>query len=49
MLTHGVSQALVLSAAGTSRHVEVLPYHEASAYDVLWADVVVVEEGALTG
>jgi hypothetical protein len=29
--------------------VEVLPYTEASAYDVLWSEAVVVEEGALTG
>jgi large subunit ribosomal protein L4 len=29
--------------------VEVMAYPEASAYDVLWSDVVVVEEGALTG
>jgi large subunit ribosomal protein L4 len=29
--------------------VEVMPYDQASAYDVLWSDAVVVEEGALTG
>jgi large subunit ribosomal protein L4 len=29
--------------------VEVMPYFQASAYDVLWAEAVVVEEGALTG
>jgi hypothetical protein len=29
--------------------VEVLRYAEASAYDILWAEAVVVEEGALTG
>jgi large subunit ribosomal protein L4 len=29
--------------------VEVMAYAEASAYDILWSDVVVVEEGALTG
>jgi Ribosomal protein L4/L1 family len=29
--------------------VEVMAYPEASAYDVLWSDAVVVEEGALTG
>jgi hypothetical protein len=27
----------------------VLRYSDASAYDILWADVVVVEEGAITG
>jgi large subunit ribosomal protein L4 len=29
--------------------VEVMPYAQASAYDVLWAEAVVVEEGAFTG
>ncbi|HWA40768.1 MAG TPA: 50S ribosomal protein L4, partial [Gemmatimonadales bacterium] len=29
--------------------VDVLQYAEASAYDILWADQVVVEEAALTG
>jgi len=29
--------------------VEVMSYPEASAYHILWSDVVVVEEGALTG
>jgi large subunit ribosomal protein L4 len=29
--------------------VEVMAYPEASAYDILWSDVVIVEEGALTG
>ncbi len=29
--------------------VEVLPYLEAAAYDILWSDAVVVEEGAFTG
>ena len=29
--------------------VEVMAYPEASAYDILWSDVVLVEEGALTG
>ena len=46
ILTHGVSEALVLSARNLPR-VDVLPYADASAYDVLWADVVVVEEPAL--
>ena len=48
LLTHGLSQALVLSARNIP-HVNVLPYEDASAYDVLWADVVIVEEGALSG
>jgi large subunit ribosomal protein L4 len=29
--------------------VEVLSYADASAYEILWSDAVVVEEGALTG
>jgi len=29
--------------------VEVMAYPEASAYDILWSEAVVVEEGALTG
>jgi large subunit ribosomal protein L4 len=45
ILTHGVSEALVLSARNLPR-VDVLPYSDASAYDVLWADVVVIEEPA---
>jgi len=51
-------KALVLTAGSNSNvylsgrnlpTVEVLPYAEASAYDILWSDAVVVEEGALTG
>jgi large subunit ribosomal protein L4 len=48
VLTHGISEALVLSARNLPR-VDVLPFTEASAYDVLWAEVVVVEEPALAG
>jgi large subunit ribosomal protein L4 len=48
ILTHGVSEALVLSARNLPR-VDVLPYSDVSAYDVLWAAVVVVEEPALAG
>jgi large subunit ribosomal protein L4 len=48
VLTHGVSEALVLSGRNLPR-VDVLPFTDASAYDVLWADVVVVEEPALAG
>jgi large subunit ribosomal protein L4 len=46
ILTHGVSEALVLSGRNLPR-VDVLPYTDAAAYDVLWADVVIVEEPAL--
>ncbi|HEY7682998.1 MAG TPA: 50S ribosomal protein L4 [Gemmatimonadales bacterium] len=48
VLTHGVSEALHLSARNLPR-VDVLPYTDASAYDILWADVVLVEEPALRG
>ncbi len=47
-LTHGVSEALYLSARNLPR-VDVLPYTDAAAYDVLWSEVVVVEEPALAG
>lgn len=48
LLTHGVSEALCLSARNLPK-VDVLPYGEAAAYDVLWAEVVIVEEPALAG
>jgi large subunit ribosomal protein L4 len=48
VLTAGANQSVYLSGRNLPT-VEVLPYFEASAYDVLWADAVVVEEGALTG
>jgi large subunit ribosomal protein L4 len=48
LLTHGVSEALYLSARNLPR-VDVLPFTDASAYDVIWAEAVVVEEPALAG
>jgi large subunit ribosomal protein L4 len=51
-------KALVLTAGHNSNAylsgrnlptVEVMAYPEASAYDILWSEAVVVEEGALTG
>jgi len=48
VLTHGVSEALYLSARNLPR-VDVLPFPDVSAYDVIWAEVVVVEEPALAG
>src|SRR5574338_41387 len=56
----GVAEAKVLILTATHRpavwlsgrnlpKVDVLQYAEASAYDILWADQVVVEEAALTG
>jgi len=48
ILTHGVSEAVYLSGRNLPR-VRVLPYTEASTYDILWSDVVVVEKPALSG
>jgi Ribosomal protein L4/L1 family len=48
VLTAGTNTNLYLSGRNLPT-VEVLPYAEASAYDILWSDAVVVEEGALTG
>ena len=48
LLTSGTSEAVYLSGRNLSR-VKVMDYREASAYDVLWSDVVVVEQAALTG
>ena len=48
VLTAGHNPAAYLSGRNLPG-VEVLAYAEASAYDVLWADAVVVEEAALTG
>jgi large subunit ribosomal protein L4 len=48
VLTAGANTNVFLSGRNLPR-VEVLPYFEASAYDVIWSDATVVEEGALTG
>jgi hypothetical protein len=48
ILTHGVSEAVYLSARNLPR-VDVLPFGDAGAYDVLWAEVVLVEQPALAG
>jgi len=48
VLSAGANEALYLSGRNLPL-VDVMPYAQASAYDVLWADAVVVEEGALTG
>jgi large subunit ribosomal protein L4 len=48
VLTAGSNESVYLSGRNLPG-VDVLPYFEASAYDVLWAEAVVVEEGALTG
>ena len=48
VLTAGHNQNAYLSGRNLP-NVEVMAYPEASAYDILWSEAVVVEEGALTG
>jgi len=48
VLTNGINTKAYLSARNLPR-AGVLPYAEASAYDILWADALVVEQGALGG
>ena len=48
VLSAATNEALYLSGRNLAT-VDVMPFAQASAYDVLWADAVVVEEGALTG
>jgi type IV secretory pathway VirB10-like protein len=48
LLTATANEPLYLSGRNIPT-VDVMPYPEASAYDILWAEAVVVEEGALTG
>jgi large subunit ribosomal protein L4 len=48
ILTGGRNRELYLSARNIPG-VEVRPWGEASAYDVLWSDVVIVEESAFSG
>jgi large subunit ribosomal protein L4 len=48
VLTHGVNRMVYLSGRNLPA-ARVLPYSDVTAYEVLWADVVVVERGALAG
>jgi large subunit ribosomal protein L4 len=48
ILTAGYNANAYLSGRNLPS-VEVMAYPEASAYDILWSEAVVVEEGALTG
>ncbi|HJS47229.1 MAG TPA: 50S ribosomal protein L4 [Gemmatimonadales bacterium] len=48
LLTHGLHRAAWLSGRNVPR-LQVMPWSDVSAYDVLWSDAVVVEQGALTG
>jgi large subunit ribosomal protein L4 len=48
LLTAGQNDNLYLSGRNIPA-VDVMPYPQAAAYDILWSEAVVVEEGALTG
>lgn len=48
LLTHGPKTNVYLSGRNVP-NAQVLPYTDATAYHVLWADVVVVERAALAG
>jgi large subunit ribosomal protein L4 len=48
VLTAAHNQNVYLSGRNLP-NVDVMRYADASAYDILWSDAVVVEEGALTG
>ncbi len=48
ILSNGLNRNLYLSGRNIP-DVQVLSYSDASAYDVLWAETVVVEQGAFTG
>jgi len=48
VLTHGHRPEVYLSGRNIP-DLEVMPYPEAAAYDLLWADAVVVEESAVGG
>ena len=47
LLTHGLNRNAWLSGRNLPT-VQVMPFTEASAYDLLWSDAVVVEQEALT-
>ncbi len=48
ILTDGVKSDVYLSSRNI-QGVEVRPWGEASAYDILWSDVLIVEESAFSG
>ncbi len=48
VLTSGNNPNVYLSGRNIPS-VQVMNYHEASAYDILWSDTLLVEEAALTG
>jgi hypothetical protein len=48
VLTNGVNQNAFLSGRNLP-DVHVMPYGDVSTYHILWSELVVIEEGALTG
>ena len=48
ILTHGIKRNVYLSGRNLPT-VDVLPYPEAAAYDIIWAEAVVVDLGAFGG
>ena len=48
VLTNGHNMNVFLSGRNVPE-IEVMSYVEASAYDILWSEAVVVEQGAITG
>jgi large subunit ribosomal protein L4 len=46
ILTDGVKRTVYLSARNLP-NVDVMPYSDASTYNILWSDVVVIESGAI--
>ena len=48
VLTQGHNMNVFLSGRNVPE-IEVMSYVEASAYDILWSEAVVVEQGAITG
>lgn len=48
VLTHGTNRNAWLSSRNLPQ-VQVLPFAEVSAYDIMWCEQLLIEEGALTG
>jgi large subunit ribosomal protein L4 len=48
ILTNGVQRNVYLSGRNMPT-VDVMPYPEAAAYDIIWADAVVVDQGVFNG
>jgi large subunit ribosomal protein L4 len=48
VLTNGVKPNVFLSGRNMP-NVHVMPYRDVSTYHILWSDLVVIEQGALTG